>query len=392
MNFACLRRKLLLFLFLIVFVFCVFQVVSCIAPSIWRFSARSAVTSLKFNLPESSSWLEKLSFKQSNMVNFDGELRNDSSSNLEFDSNESNLFKSHDDALLDFEPPFLVGPERVSFSKKELMQFNEKDGPIYRNCYRAGKSNKIVEIGKSVYVKNLTDLPNSFVKQTSMQAPSFNLTNDKNPQVLILHTHATESYELQEKAFYSKAAASHSKNSKLTVLSVGDEITKQLQAANIGVIHDKTIHDSPSYTGAYDRSNQTIRNYLYKHPSIKVVLDVHRDGIQNDKLERFAPVVKIDGRKAAQIMIISGCDVGNKIYPNYAKNLAFACFLQKHFEEVYPKLMRPLLFKYKHYNQSLTPGTLLIEIGSNSNSIDEAMYSGWLFGKALSSALLKLKK
>ena len=157
-------------------------------------------------------------------------------------------------------------------------------------------------------------------------------------------------------------------------------------------MHNKTVCDKPSNSGAYDRSNQLIRDTLEKNPTIKVVLDVHRDCNQNDKKQRFAPVATIDGRKAAQIKIISGCDNHAGHYPNFRQNLAFACFLQRNLGQDYPKLMRPLEFKNCHYNQSLTPGTLLVSVGSNSNSVDEARYAGWLFGNALAKALSSLEK
>ena len=404
LNTLLVRRKILVFGFLVILVFAIFQLVSLLSPVVFKFSARSALTALKCSLPESSTVFDRLNFEFEKNDGCDD--RSSVSTIDEFENNESALFKhNNSSSVWQFKPPFLVGPERVNFDKNEILKFDglEEDGPIFRNCYKAGKSEKIVKIGPSAYVKNLTKLPNSVIEQANKKAPSFNLDdfgtrsdNDKKnkpqPQVLILHTHATEAYELREKEKYSSKVSSHSRNVKMNVISVGEQIVNQLKAANIETIHDKTIHDDPAYLGAYNRSNETIRRYLDTYKSIKVVLDIHRDAIQNDKLERFAPVARIDERPAAQIMIISGCDTGNKIYPNYEQNLAFACFLQRHLEADYKNLTRPMMFAYKHYNQSLTPGTLLVEIGSNSNSVDEALYAGWLFGKSVAGALKKLVK
>lgn len=385
------KNKIIGFIVLSLIVFGFFHLFAFLIPSFLNFSSRSAIAAVKFSLPESADLISKLSFDS-----FDDHFNNsDFDGFAEFDGNESSLFKSKEAVdFIDFEPPFLIGPSRTVFSKNEIKNYFENDGPIYRSCYRVNEKmgDNIVKLSKLAYAKNLTKLPNKVIEQANLKRPSFVIDEGQQPQVLILHTHATEAYEAREKNFYSNKAPNNSRNSKINVVGVGEEIVNQLKLAGIGVVHDKKIHDDPSYNGAYDRSNQTIRAYLEKYPSIKVVLDVHRDGIQNKNNERIAPITKIDGRKAAQILIIAGCDNGNMHYLTYEKNLAFACFLQRNLEADYPKLTRPLLFKYKHYNQSLTPGTLLVEIGSNSNSVDEARFSGWLFGKSLAKALLKLKK
>ena len=146
---------------------------------------------------------------------------------------------------------------------------------------------------------------------------------------------------------------------------VGDEICKQLEAQGIGVIHARDIHDYPSYNGSYARSRETITRILEQYPTIKVALDIHRDAIQNDS-GAYQPVVEINGREAAQIMIISGCDDGSNDLPNYMKNFRFASNLQQQMEGDYPGFTRPILFDYRHYNQDLTNGSLLIELIGSS--------------------------
>ena len=87
---------------------------------------------------------------------------------------------------------------------------------------------------------------------------------------------------------------------------MGNEITKKLEEAGIGVIHDTTIHDDP-YTGAYNRSWETIQRNLSENPTIQVTIDVHRDALGGESA-RIKPTTVINGRKAAQIMILSGYD------------------------------------------------------------------------------------
>ena len=265
-------------------------------------------------------------------------------------------------------------------------------GKIVRQCIVEVAKENTINLGDKAFVVNMTKHPNDEVVKVSKNSASFNLTKKLEPQVLILHTHTTESYLNEVKNEYDSKEVSRTKDQTKNVVKVGEEIVKQLETAGIKTVHDKTVHDEP-YTGAYDRSKTTILNNLKKHPSIKVVLDVHRDSIRRDaKHERVAPIAKINGKNAAQMMLICGCDDGTMNFPTYFQNLAFACSIQRQIGKDYHSLARPMMFKYKDYNQKLTPGTLLVEVGSSENSLDEATYSATLFGKSLAKVLNKLKK
>ncbi|MBR1393953.1 MAG: stage II sporulation protein P, partial [Ruminococcus sp.] len=121
--------------------------------------------------------------------------------------------------------------------------------------------------------------------------------------------------------------------------------------------------------------------------SVRIVLDIHRDAIQRQDGTRLMPVTEVDGREAAQIMIISGCDDGTMGMPEHIKNFHFACALQSRFESSYEGITRPILFDYRHYNQDLTTGSLLIEVGSHGNSLEQAFYSGELIGRTLAELI-----
>ena len=120
------------------------------------------------------------------------------------------------------------------------------------------------------------------------------------------------------------------------------------------------------------------------HPTIKIALDVHRDAIQRDDGTRVKPVADIGGMKAAQVMIICGADVDGNL-PNFKQNLRFASRWQDKMESMFPGLTRPVLFDYRYYNQDLTTGSLLIEMGGHANTLEEAKYSGRLVGQALAA-------
>ena len=260
-----------------------------------------------------------------------------------------------------------------------VIQFAASNGTQFFNLEKAGQ------------VRNITSIPNQQFVDESKQKPEFTVDFNGQPQVLIMHTHTTESYEPYARTFYDASFNSRTTDESKSVVSVGNKIQEQLSAAGINVIHDKTIHDYPSYNGSYDRSAVTVKAILAQYPSIKVVLDIHRDAIEKADGTRVAPTVTINGKSAAQVMIISGADNGSMNMPNYKKNFRFASLLEQQMESDYKGLTRPILVAYKKYNQNLTTGSILIEVGGHANSVDEAQYSGELVGKSLVNALESIK-
>jgi stage II sporulation protein P len=176
-------------------------------------------------------------------------------------------------------------------------------------------------------------------------------------------------------------------------VEVGDEIAKYLEANGIGVYHDTAYNDYPEFDGAYERSLAAIQNDMKKYPSIKVVLDIHRDSIQNDDGTRIKPTVVIGGKKAAQVMIISACgEPGSSMtVPNWQWNYRFALRIEQQLNKTYPGLARPIELVDKQYNQQVSHGALLIDFGTDVNTLDEATYSGELFGQSLAKVLKSLQ-
>ncbi len=259
-------------------------------------------------------------------------------------------------------------------------------GNIVRKQYTAENTSAYIPLAAG-YIKNSTDHTAEEIAAAIANGVDFTVAEDGAPTVLIYHTHATECYEPVTRDFYLPDAATRSTDNSENMVRVGDAIAAELEAAGIGVIHDTTQHDYPSYNGSYDRSAVTIQSYLDQYPSICVVLDIHRDGIQTSDGTRIAPVAEINGKTAAQVMIISGCDSGDGSYPDYFENLSFAAAFQVQMESDYPGLTRPVMFAYRKYNQNLSTGGLLLEIGAHGNSLEEAVYAGELVGKSLAKLL-----
>lgn len=243
---------------------------------------------------------------------------------------------------------------------------------------------------QGIYVKNNTDKHSVNIAQELKKQPAVKIKTDGTPQVLIYHTHTTESYMSQLMPFYYSSFPTRTLDNTKNVVMVGNAIEAELKAAGIGVIHDTTVHDYPSYNGSYYRSEDTMKKDIKKYPGIQVTLDIHRDALGGN--ERIKPTVTINGKKAAQLMIVSGCDDdGTQDFPNWEYNLRFALRLQQSAVQLYPGLARPVDFCNAQYNENRTKGSLLVEFGTEVNTVEEATYSGTLFGKTLVKTLLTLK-
>lgn len=233
-----------------------------------------------------------------------------------------------------------------------------------------------------VYMKNSTGTKID-IKSFLEAKLSFSLTKTEKPQVLILHTHATETYMPTDSEYYTSKYTSRTTDNSKNMVRIGEIVTAHLENAGISVIHVKTQHDYPSYSGSYSAAAKTICEYIKKYPTIKVVLDLHRDALASGN-DKYKLVSTINGKKAAQVMLVMGSQTGNVTnFPNWKENLKLAVRLQQIFEKTYPTLARPMVVASKNYNQSLTTGSLLIEFGTDANALSEAEYSAQLVGDCL---------
>lgn len=233
-----------------------------------------------------------------------------------------------------------------------------------------------------VYMKNISG-KSVDIKPLLEAALVFDIKG-KEPQVLIVHTHTTETYMKTESEVYTASDTPRTRNTKQNMVNIGKIVADELNAAGVSCVQATTEHDYPEYTGSYSRAAKTINAYLKKHPSIKVVIDLHRDAITSGKSDKVKLVTEINGQKAAQVMLVMG--TGNE---HYKENLKLAFKLQEKLEEKYKGLARPIYLTSKKYNQNLTKGSLLIEIGTDANTIKEAETSAKMVGKALALSLKK---
>ena len=243
----------------------------------------------------------------------------------------------------------------------------------------------------SVYMKNNTDLDIGIKKYLEGNI-SFRIEKSEKPQVLILHTHATETFKTDDNPYFTDDFSSRSQDTSKNMVSVGKIVAEKLNNSGIKTLHDTTLHDYPSYSKSYSRSAATVKEYLKKYPSIKVVLDLHRDAVSKENGDKVKLVTEIGGKKAAQVMMVMGSQSGGVTnFPNWEENFKLAVKLQQKIEQKYPTLARPLMLMSKNYNQSLTTGSLLIEFGTDVNTLEEVHYSAEMVGESLAELLSSLQ-
>lgn len=236
-----------------------------------------------------------------------------------------------------------------------------------------------------VYISNSTGYELSIPE---LQKPFAAALGEEEPQVLILHTHGSEAYTPVPGMEIVWSGSYRTTDYRCNVVRVGDEMAEAFGEAGVSVLHDRTLYDYPSYNGAYDRALVSIQKYLEQYPSIRFVLDVHRDAIEDGQGNQYKVVSEIEGAgTAAQMSLVLGSDGSGLEHPNWLENLRLAAAVQQNILERYPTLMRPVLLRNSRYNQHATTGSLLLEVGAAGNSPEEAVLAGRLFAERMAAVL-----
>ena len=198
--------------------------------------------------------------------------------------------------------------------------------------------------------------------------------------ILIFHTHTCESYTPTEQYNYQQTGNFRTTDLNFSVARVGDELTNYLMGYGFNVVHDKTYHDYPAYTGSYTRSKTTVENILQSNPT-DIIIDLHRDAIGSKS--NYDPSVKIGDDVAAQLMFVIGTNGGGLYHPNWQTNLKFAIEFQQKANEMYPGLFKTMIVRNSRYNQHLGKAATIIEVGSTGNTLEQCMNSMKYLSKVL---------
>lgn len=226
------------------------------------------------------------------------------------------------------------------------------------------------------------EIYNASAKQPDMAAllakPLTWQLRGEEPTVLILHTHTTESYTKTGQD-YRETASWRTLAEDYNMLSVGQLVVEVLAEYGIPAIQDRSLHDYPSYNGSYTDARKSIREYLEEYPSIALVLDLHRDASEGAG-GQLRTVASVEGQTAAQLMLVLGTN-----HEDYEENLSLALKLHAQLESQCPGITRPLQLRAARFNQDLSPGALLVEVGAAGNTHAEALLAARELAKAVAA-------
>jgi stage II sporulation protein P len=214
------------------------------------------------------------------------------------------------------------------------------------------------------------------------QPLDWDLTSDE-PKVLIVHTHGSESFAPTGE--YQETTAYHTLNTDYNMISIGTYVESLLEEAGISVLHDTALHDEPSYNAAYNNSRKSVQAYLQEHPSISLVLDLHRDSIEDEAGNQVVQTVFAQGETLAPLMLVVGTDYGGLEHPRWQENMALALKLQTQLEGICPGICRNINLRTQRFNQDLSSGAMLIEVGSSGNTRQEALRAAEVLAKGIIS-------
>lgn len=239
----------------------------------------------------------------------------------------------------------------------------------------------------NAWIRNYTDLTNEEITAVLQTPNKVTLTKSAAPQILLFHTHTTESYEPYDRTEFDIRSTWRDEENQNNMAAVGEVLQQALADCGIAALHDTTQHDNPSYTGAYNRSTQTIKAYQKEYSELRILLDLHRDAILYSDTSIAKTVTTVNGKKAAQLMIIAPYDDGSLGIRHWRENFRFAAALTDAIETAYPGLMRPVFFASRSYNFACSDGALLLEFGTNGNTLEEAKYTAELIAPILAEVL-----
>lgn len=268
--------------------------------------------------------------------------------------------------------PAPAAPARVYTVKVETKQAPAEPEPVYLEFTEAEAENILL----------------SGVSTDADKAALLTEPLELAPAVLIYHTHTSEAYAQSAGWTYRESDPLRTTDSSHSVAAVGAKAAEVLRARGVQVIHDVTFYDHPDYNSAYYNARASLQSLLAAHPEVSVVLDLHRDAILDDRGNALRQVTELpDGQAAAKLMLVVGTDAGGQ-HPNWQKNLSLALKVQAAAERRQPGICKAMDLRRERFNQFLSPGALLVEVGSAGNTLPEALLSAEILANAVADLLV----
>ncbi len=296
---------------------------------------------------------------------------------------------------------FLLAYQLPAMKALSPLDTNNSDNPPVEIAQNTETTPEVSHANTNVTTEVIpNNVPNKYTDDYNgveiKNGTNYNLTEDilncdnldfNKKDIMIFHTHTCESYTPTEQYSYEETGTFRSTDLNYSVVKVGDVLTEQLQSYGFNVVHDKTYHDYPAYSGSYGRSQATVKNLLNSHAGTDIIIDLHRDAIGDTS---YAPSVKIGDEVVSQLMFVIGTDGGGLEHPNWKENLKFAIKVQEKANALYPGLFRPILLRNSRYNQQLGKAACIIEVGATGNTLEQSMGSMKYLSKILDEVLKSL--
>ena len=193
-------------------------------------------------------------------------------------------------------------------------------------------------------------------------------------------------YTMDGTDVYQESDSYRTLDNEQNMVRIGEEMTAVFEAAGIGVIHDTTLYDYPSYNNAYIRSIEGVQAALKEYPSLVLLLDVHRDALVADDGTIYKAVAgTVDN--CAQVMMVMGSDASGQIHPNWKVNLALAAEIQDAVAQKWATLARPIVLRTSRFNQHVSTGAILVEVGTHGNTLQEAITAARLYARTVAELM-----
>ncbi len=237
---------------------------------------------------------------------------------------------------------------------------------------------------QNVCIQNTTSHIIDFSEIPQVEVP---FSSQEGPQILIYHTHGSEAYTQTEDSRYMESDAYRTTDCQRNVVRIGEEMAQVFRTQGFQVIHDTTLYDYPVYNGAYERSRKGVEQWLEQYPTIRLILDVHRDALMTQEGAAYQFIANESENTVAQVMLVVGSDEGGAEHPNWRKNLALALDLQSTLKKRYNQLVRPMVLRSSRFNQHMSEGALLVEVGGHGNTLSQAVEAARMFAKTTGARL-----
>ncbi len=327
---------------------------------------------ISFNIPIFSDHFANEAFKIENIVRFS------------YPMFAATNFQEVENAPVYEDNAILIDYNQQTQEEKKNGQAESQDENIEFQKYFENSTQK-----KGIYNIEIVNQTDYKIDVDTLLKTNFKIFNGKKPSILIYHTHTTESYNtFSQNLVYTPGTTDRTLDFNYNVVRVGEELKRILEKQyGYKVYHSKDINDYPEYKGSYSRSLKVIERYKSEHPDIKVFIDLHRDAIGSGSKKVKVSTVAF-GYEVAKVMLVVGTDKLGLYHPFWRQNLLFAVHLQKNLSKICPQITRPINLSAARYNQHVSPYAIIIEVGSNGNTLEEALRSCQIVAKALDDTIM----